>query len=108
MTNAKVVYSTDSDLVESSFRFLFSVLNRCPLLFYRRVVFILYFFLLISTNGCMDDVAASVGFAGWAFAAMCVHALLSPFYSFHCFSAFYTEGYLFPFLDFANFWNDGY
>jgi hypothetical protein len=23
----------------------------------------------------MDDVAASVGFAGWAFAAMCDHAL---------------------------------
>jgi len=26
----------------------------------------------------MDDVAASVGFAGWAFAAMCDHALCVP------------------------------
>ena len=34
-------------------------------------------------NGGMGDVAASVGFVGWAFAAMCDHAL---------FHAFYTEG----------------
>jgi hypothetical protein len=37
-----------------------------------QVIFIVF---SISTNGCMDDVAASVGFAGWAFAAMCDHAL---------------------------------
>jgi hypothetical protein len=30
----------------------------------------------------MGDVAAGVGFAGWAFAAMCVHALLGDFYLF--------------------------
>ena len=29
----------------------------------------------IAKNVSMDDVAASVGFAGWAFAAMCSHAL---------------------------------
>jgi hypothetical protein len=32
---------------------------------------------LIAANGCMGDVAASVGFAGWAFAAMCDHVLLN-------------------------------
>jgi hypothetical protein len=30
----------------------------------------------------MGDVAASVGFAGWAFAAMCDHALFPAFLSF--------------------------
>jgi hypothetical protein len=39
------------------------------------------YFTLICANGGMDDVAASVGFAGWAFAAMCVHALFSDFIS---------------------------
>jgi hypothetical protein len=29
----------------------------------------------------MDDVAASVGFAGWAFAAMCDHALMGVYYT---------------------------
>jgi hypothetical protein len=30
----------------------------------------------------MDDVAASVGFAGWAFAAMCDHALFDELFNF--------------------------
>jgi len=35
-----------------------------------------YFYFLITENVCMGDVAACIGFAGWAFAAMCDHALL--------------------------------
>ena len=31
----------------------------------------------MAANVSMGDVAASVGFAGWAFAAMCGHALLA-------------------------------
>jgi len=33
----------------------------------------------VAGNGCMGDVAAGVGFAGGAFAAMCDHALLAGY-----------------------------
>jgi hypothetical protein len=45
-----------------------------------KICFLLFgFIFLIVKNVGMGDVAASVGFAGWAFAAMCDHALFLPF-----------------------------
>ena len=40
----------------------------------------------------MDDVVASVGFAGWAFAAMCDHVLFAVFIflSFDCSGLFFS------------------
>jgi len=46
------------------------------------------FLFLVSANGRMDDVAANVGFAGWAFAAMCDHALFCEFHHFIDFQLF--------------------
>jgi len=49
------------------------------LLYCHKVATLVVYYFLFAAIVSMDDVAASVGFAGWAFAAMYDHALMASF-----------------------------